>query len=405
MIKDCLSSIEIIVGENINNVLKQRNIKIFDDRIVKYLSIFSSLIQKEINNDNDLIAFAGFAFWIRESNLLRLKGNYKDFEKRFGRGVSLHITPSNIVTNSLYSFAFGLLSGCPSIVRISSKNKDIIRKIIGLIRTNEISDKFCFVEKLYSFITYQHSDEINNYLSKKVDVRLLWGGDQTIDKFKSYETKSTCIDLPFPNRTSSAYIEMEALNKLTSKELDRISEALAKDIFIFAQRACSSPFLIYVNINKLNEYDLTNFFKIVNNKIKNYNGSILKYSILDHFKGSADLTLNVPNNSKAFLISDYLTVIKINQSEIDKLINYKPFYGCLVYIPIESIEQLSTILPTSNQTCILIPFSDEIANNIMQIVGPLGTNRLVRAGDSVNMHLFWDGYDIVGSLSQYVQFY
>ena len=40
---------------------------------------------------------------------------------------------------------------------------------------------------------------------------------------------------------------------------------------------------------------------------------------------------------------------------------------------------------------------------LVPIIGPIGTNRIVKAGDALNMNLFWDGHDIVSSLSRVVQ--
>ena len=75
---------------------------------------------KQINFTN----YAGFGFWARKANLIHLKNIRSDLYLRVGRGLSLHIAPSNISANALYTFAFGLLSGSPSIIRLSKKNID-----------------------------------------------------------------------------------------------------------------------------------------------------------------------------------------------------------------------------------------------------------------------------------------
>tara|TARA_B100000700_G_scaffold331113_1_gene461490 strand:+ start:702 stop:1919 length:1218 start_codon:yes stop_codon:yes gene_type:complete len=405
MIEKYLSKIDIIAGNDINYVLKKKSIGIFDTKVIDFLSEFSSIILSNLNNYHELREFAGFAFWIRKANLLLLKKQYSNLDNRFGRGIAFHISPSNVVTNALYTFAFGLLSGCPSIIRISGSNKDVIKTIMSLIQTSEMKDKYLPIMELYSFITYIHSDKINNYLSKNVDLRLLWGGNETIKLFKAYQTKHNCIDLPFPDRTSSAYIEMQSLNKIKGNELENIATRLANDIFIFSQRACSSPLYIFSNCKKSEEKNLVKFLKIVNKSIKNISNTSSGFSRLDHFKGSADLALNIPHKGKSLLISDYLTVFKIEDFSVDSKRRYKPFNGCLIYIPIDSIEQMPNFLDPSNQTTILVPFNENLARDIMTIVAPLGTNRIVGAGNAVNMHLFWDGYDIVSCLSKNIKFY
>jgi len=50
-----------------------------------------------------------------------------------------------------------------------------------------------------------------------------------------------------------------------------------------------------------------------------------------------------------------------------------------------------------------LPFEESMIDLIIPIIGPLGTNRVVHAGDALNMNLYWDGHDIVSSLSRIVQ--
>ena len=33
-----------------------------------------------------------------------------------------------------------------------------------------------------------------------------------------------------------------------------------------------------------------------------------------------------------------------------------------------------------------------------------GTNRLVNAGNALNMNIYWDGYDVIGFLSKIITF-
>ena len=39
-----------------------------------------------------------------------------------GRGIALHIPPSNVPMNFAFTMAIGLLSGCENIIRIPQKN-------------------------------------------------------------------------------------------------------------------------------------------------------------------------------------------------------------------------------------------------------------------------------------------
>ena len=73
MKKNYLDEVNIIAGEDINNILNKKSIGIFDPNVINFLAEFSSIILSNLNKHQDLQEFAGFAFWIRKANLLLLK--------------------------------------------------------------------------------------------------------------------------------------------------------------------------------------------------------------------------------------------------------------------------------------------------------------------------------------------
>ena len=114
------SGLNLILGSDPNIVIKEKPFKIFENHIIEFLSFISNKILKDVKNQTDFRELIGFAFWIRKKNLLKIKSEYINIDKRFGRGTCLHIAPGNIPVNALYTLVFGLLSGSPSIVRISN---------------------------------------------------------------------------------------------------------------------------------------------------------------------------------------------------------------------------------------------------------------------------------------------
>ena len=60
---------------------------------------------------------------------------------------------------------------------------------------------------------------ISSELSKNVEARIIWGGDNTVNKFKSFKTKPRCIDLSFANRYSISVL----IQKISRVKLKRFS--------------------------------------------------------------------------------------------------------------------------------------------------------------------------------------
>ena len=82
-----------------------------------------------------------FAYWIRKSNIIKFeKIKYIEKWHRVGRGLVLHIPPSNVITGFLYSWAFGLAFGNSNIIKVPSSNNILNRKILSLIE-NLLSKK------------------------------------------------------------------------------------------------------------------------------------------------------------------------------------------------------------------------------------------------------------------------
>ena len=117
------------------NILKNKKFEIkvfkpFNSLVIDFLEDFSRELKmtKKINLYPELIYLI---FWCKKKKLL-----YKNFENdylRLGRGLVFHVCPSNVATNFIYSFFFGLLSGNSNIVKIPSKNfkeKDIILSVV-----------------------------------------------------------------------------------------------------------------------------------------------------------------------------------------------------------------------------------------------------------------------------------
>lgn len=107
-------NIDIICGSSQINNYPQN---VANELIIKFLNQISNSIfnEKKSKTFPDLVSFA---FWCRQSNIIKIKNSLK--ENRFGRGVVLHICPSNVAMNYAYSLVFGLIAGNTNIVRLPS---------------------------------------------------------------------------------------------------------------------------------------------------------------------------------------------------------------------------------------------------------------------------------------------
>ena len=82
----------------------------------------------------------------------------------------------------------------------------------------------------------------------------------------------------------------------------------------------------------------------------------------------------------------------------------RPSHCCLLVSEISDLGDIKSFLKNRNQTIVSIGLSEKQLSTLITYVGPLETNRIVKAGNAINMNLFWDGYDIISFMSKIIQF-
>ena len=383
--------IKIIVG-NFN--FKDGPYDVFDKKIILLLNKISKevLNSKKCKKYPDLVSLG---FWCRASNINTILGNYYFFKNRMGRGTALHITPSNVPMNFAYSMVFGLLSGNNNIIRLPSKNFPQVKILCNIL--NKLSKN-----KLYKnsfnrllLIKYDSSDSISSELSKNVEARIIWGGDKTVNKFKTFKTKPRCIDLAFADRYSISLIDSDKLAQLNSKDLIILVKKFYNDTYTMDQFGCSSPnsvfwlgknniakkkfwFELSKLVNKVYDLDLSgankkisNLMNYTLNKNKKFKTNIKDFNLLTLRSGK----LNFDNHQKI----NFGTFLEINLKNINSLKKY-------------TSEKLQTITYYGTDFKSLKNFI--IKNKIK------GIDRIVPVGRAFDVTPEWDGIDIISTLSR-----
>lgn len=183
---------------------------------------------------------ASLGFFLRPTAINRQKERLGNLANPLG--LAFHLSPSNVATVSVFSWVTSLLSGCPAIVRLSSK---LVEEQIMLFNSvGRALQKHPEIRQRVRFIQYPHSDETNRRFSELASVRVLWGGDDTLSLFKSYSLDSSPKDLCFADRRSFAVIDLEYCDTFNSAERTEQIRRLAGDMATYDQLACSSPVLL-----------------------------------------------------------------------------------------------------------------------------------------------------------------
>ena len=372
----------------------------FDNLVCAFLNKLSIEIShyKKIREYPDLKAFS---FWIRKKNIEIFKNKYDDENYRLGKGILFHVTPSSIPMNFAYSFVFGLLSGNLNIIRIPSKNFFQINIFLKILDKVLNLKKYRQIKRMNLFIRYSKDKKINDYLSLLCDVRIIWGGNNSINEIRQSNLKPKAFDLTFYDRYSIALINSNIVNNLQSNDLKILANHFYNDTYYIDQNACSSPHLIIwvgKNITKAKNYFWGEVNSLVNSKYIFEEAAIVdKYSLL--LKNLTKLknisSLNT-NNSKLYRIS------------IDKIDNFdnsvRGKWGMFFEYESDNINFLKKIVESNFQTLSYFGFNKNYLKDYIISNSLRGIDRIVPIGQTLSMDLVWDGYDIIKILSRKINF-
>ena len=142
--------------------------------------------------------------------------------------------------NFAVSMTSSLLAGNCTLIRVSNKQfpqVDIICHAMNKLLNTEHSN----MRPYFCLIRYEHSDDITRELSAICDVRIIWGGNRTIETIRQAPLPPRAIEMAFADRHSIAIINSDEYMKGDSKE---IAKGFYTDTYYSDQNACSSPRLV-----------------------------------------------------------------------------------------------------------------------------------------------------------------
>jgi len=186
-------------------------------------------------------------YWMRKANIISLQERWQqDTAGRVikAKGTIFHIAPSNVDTIFIYSWLLSLLAGNRNIIRLSRKEQPQQHLIMQALLSALEDPAYSELAKRNTLLTYDHDDHKTAQLSQLCHVRVVWGGDQTVNAIRRISLSPMASELVFPDRFSSSLIHAEALNKLSSDELLQLAGQFYNDAYWFDQLACSSPRLV-----------------------------------------------------------------------------------------------------------------------------------------------------------------
>ncbi|MEK9727152.1 MAG: acyl-CoA reductase [Candidatus Margulisiibacteriota bacterium] len=373
----------------------------FDDETIDYLNALSKVIRKDpiLRNYPDV---ATFAFFCRESNINQLKKRYSNTNSfKLGRGVIFHISPSNVPINFAFSLVSGLLSGNVNIVRVPSKVFEQVNIVVNAINELSKNKKYHMISNRILLVQYDRNSDATRFFSSHCDVRIIWGGDETIQHIRNHPIPSKSFDITFADRYSISAINTNELISSKAK-IDPLVNGFYNDTFLFDQNACTAPHLIvWLGSKKNIENTKTIFWNRLNEIVQ-------KEYVLNPISAVKKLTtffsqcIEIKNTRIVKGKNNLIWRAEINK--LDKRIDeFRCNSGYFSEYTASSLNELSLIINRKYQTLSYYGLSKENIHEFLKRVTPVGIDRIVPIGRTLEFSLTWDSYNLIESLSRNIE--
>jgi len=346
---------------------------------------------------------ATFAFWCRRGNLERVAASQKKYSGvRLGLGLVFHISPANVPINFAYSLIFAFVTGNSSILRLSSGETLQEQLVLGALRQLLVDSQYASLQGTLNVVRYGRDDRITEHWLQYALGRVVWGGDETVAHIRSLRCHPRSREVAFTDRYSMGIVKAVALLELSESLLVRLCDDLFNDIFLFHQKACSSPHLIvWVGSSEAIQAAQCRLWL----KFEGIAGA--KYSMepahaMDKFVGLCDDVLTHENVSLVEWSALKLARVKL-AGPISEQWLQRGAFGTLHEWAVLDLDAAASVIDPHVQTVTSLGFTAKEIEDFVIRNRLTGVDRVVPFGRALDMGLIWDGFDMVSSLSRLVE--
>ncbi len=389
--------------EQVEAIAKELPLLPFEPLLLDFVRAVSTSIMssKKIRSFPELIALA---YWMRTSHIKQMMQDYQRHYRQsipFARGIVLHIAPANVDSIFMYSWFLALLTGNINIIRLSSRNRKQLQPLLDLLNDILKDKAFESIRKRNLILSYGHDGEITKTLSAVCQVRIIWGGDQTINHIRSIPLPPNAIEIPFADKFSWCALQAENLIATPHSEVEDLLVQFYNDAFWFNQNACSSPRLIVwvgakTAITAAKQRFWTGLETLIHQKqteedaARRIERMVCGYSLAA--QGMVD-SMSSPNAAVPYRVH-------VQGPITSSLRRQHPGNGIFFETEAANLTEMIPFAAHNDQTLAVYGFSQQTIQNFARQLQGRGFNRIVPIGQALTFHPIWDGINLLTALTQ-----
>lgn len=379
----------------------QRTVQPFASETMDFVGDLSSRLRRD-RRVQESPAIAALAFWIRPASLRRLQSDFETLTAatpdvvRVPQGTIFHLPPTNVDTLFVYSWLLAALTGNANVIRLSPNAVDGTALLLGHIGQT-LADHPA-ARDTTAIVSYGHDAEITGELSR-ADVRVIWGGDDTVAAIRAIPAAPWTADLCFPDRYSFAVIDADQVIALDEAGLSDLTHRFFNDAFWFDQLGCASPRLIVwfgsdESAHRASQTFRNSLRQQVDTRDAQPPGASAVLAKLVHAADTA------AGGSVRAIDWSHGSVTVAELRSLDNLLRDSPGGGLFYETTVDRLDAVAPFVTRKDQTLVHFGLADDQVKALAAAVGSRGIDRLVPVGEALTFGRFWDGHDLLSEFTR-----
>jgi len=368
---------------------------------------FVDALSRSLTSGRELRAYPeiiALGYWARRASVL---GYQRAFEALGSeqvllapRGLVFHVPPANVDTIFMYSWLLSLLVGNVNLIRLSARESPQVELVCSKLAELLAEPRFVRVKSAVAIVRYGHDAAITEQISRQVDLRVVWGGDATVEALSAVPLHPAARQLSFGDKFSFSALSAESYLRADADLRRKLGERFFNDAMWFDQAGCSSPRLVvWCGEQSACERASAAFFAELESSVEAKHHEVelghAMAKLLFTYQAALDGRIRAQER-----LSNELSVLTVDSlADFDRA---HPGAGLFFVAHVRSLGELVPFVTRRDQTLGHFGFSrSELADLVGKLAGR-GLDRLVPLGQALTFNRFWDGYDLLQEFSRRV---
>lgn len=315
----------------------------------------------------------------------------KHYLKANSRGVVCHWLAGNVQILGMFALVQSIISKNVNLLKVSSRDDgvftDILSEFKGISYTTEAGHSITGDDLLKTIsVVYfnRYADKLGEEMSKQADVRIAWGGRESVETVSGYPARYDAETVIFGPKLSYSVIAKEELSSV--QEAKKLVRKVSVDVSVFDQTGCASPHNLYIEEGGVVSPE--KFCEILGDSMTKTELQIPKPLMSPEQVSQIHSIRGVYDFKGAVQGSDTMswTILLDDLDEIDK-----PVYSRVLFVhKVRSIFDSLKYIDENTQT-IGIAAPTEKAIEFATEATKRGVMRLPLIGRMLNFEMPWDG--------------